>query len=106
MVHATRQMRGIFDPQPLGFLYDTEEEFFAILLANIYASETGRQIDLRADHHGFEHLSTDTNVKFLPKKDDKDYRNRLVKKLIHQETRMAHELAKLKHTPFNPIRRY
>src|SRR5215471_11355607 len=41
MVHATRQMRGIFNPMPLGFLYDTEEEFFAILLANITPRKRG-----------------------------------------------------------------
>src|SRR5258708_23434633 len=85
MVHATRQMRGIFNPMPLGFLYDTEEEFFAILLANIYASETGRPIDLRSDHHGFEHLTTDTNAKFLPKQDMSDYRYRLAVKPVHAE---------------------
>lgn len=106
MIHATRQMRGLLDPLPLGFLYDTEEEFFAILLANIYASETGRPIDLRSDHHGFEHLSTDTNAKFLPKRDMTDYRYRLVDKLVHQEPKMAHELNRLHHVPFNPIRRY
>ena len=106
MVHATRQLRGVFDPQPLGFLYDTEEEFYAILLANIYGSETGRSIDLRSDHHTFEHLTTDTNAKFLPKKDASDYRYRLVEKLVHQEPRMCHELRMLKHVPFNPIRRY
>jgi hypothetical protein len=106
MVHATRQMRGVFDPQPLGFLYDTEEEFYAILLANIYASESGRAVDIRSDHHGFEHMTTDTNAKFLPKKDPTDYRYRLVEKLIREEPRMAHELNMLKHVPFNPIRRY
>jgi Effector protein len=106
MVHATRQMRGILNPLPLGFLYDTEEEFFAILLANIYASETGRPVDLRSDHHGFTHLTTDTDAKFLPKKDMTDYRYRLVDKLVHQEPRMVHELKRLRHTPFNPIRRY
>jgi hypothetical protein len=105
MVHATRQMRGIFNPLPLGFLYDTEEEFFAILLANIYASETGRPIDLRSDHHGFEHLTPDTNAKFLPKRDMTDYRYRLVSKLVHEEPRMALELRNIG-CLFNPIRRY
>jgi hypothetical protein len=105
MVHAVRQMRGLLNPLPLGFLYDTEEEFYAILLANIYASETGRAIDLRSDHHGFEHLTTDTNAKFLPKKDMTDYRYRLVDKLVHEERQMALALAKI-HAPFNPIRRY
>jgi hypothetical protein len=106
MLHATRQLRGLFNPVPLAFLYDTEEEFFAILLANIYASETGRPIDLRSDHHSFEHLDTDTNVKFLPKRDMSDYRYRLVDKLVHQEPKMVRELERVKHVPFNPIRRY
>jgi hypothetical protein len=103
MVHATRQMRGIFNPLPLGFFYDTEEEFFAILLANIYASETGRPIDLRSDHHTFDHLTTDTDAKFLPGKTD--YRYKLVSKLIHQEPGMALQLRNI-HCLFNPIRRY
>ena len=106
MVHATRQMRGILNPLPLGFLYDTEEEFFAILLANIYASETGRPVDIRSDHHGFEHLTSDTDAKFLPKQDMADYRYRLVSKLVHEEPKLAHELNRLRHVPFNPIRRY
>jgi len=106
MVHATRQMRGIYDAAPLGFLYDTEEEFYAILLANIYASETGRPVDLRSDHFGFEHLAEDTNVKFLPRKDMRDYRYRLIYKFVHQEPKLAQELNKLKKIPFNPIRRF
>lgn len=106
MVHATRQLRGLFNPLPLGFLYDTEEEFFAIVLANIYASETGRPVDIRSDHHGFEHLSTDVNAKFLPKRDVSDYRYRLVDKLVQQEPKMARELDRLKHASFNPVRRY
>jgi len=105
MVHSTRQMRGKLDPLPLGYLYDTEEEFFAIVLANIYASETHREIDLRADHHGFEHLKTDTDARFLPKRSLHDYRYRLVSKLVHQEPKLAHELKRV-HSHFNPIRRY
>jgi hypothetical protein len=84
----------------------TAGKIFAILLANIYASETGRPIDLRSDHHGFEHLTPDTNVKFLPKRDASDYKYKLIEKLVHQEPKMCRELARLKHTPFNPIRRY
>lgn len=106
MIHATRQMRGFFNPVPLGFFYDTEEEFFAILLANIYASETGRPLDLRSDHRTFDHLSTDVNATFLPRKDMTDYRYRLVDKLVRQEPRMVQELKRLTNTAFNPIRRY
>ncbi len=106
MIHATRQMRGIFNPLPLGFLYDTEEEFYAILIANMYASETGRKIDIRADHHTFNHMVTDTNELFLPKKDAADYRYRLIAKFVQKEARLAAGLARLKHVPFNPVRRY
>ena len=105
MTHATRQMRGILNSLPLGHMYDTEEEFFAILLANIYASETGRPYDIRESHHGHEHMSTDTDEQFLPKKDMSDYRYRLVSKLVHQEPDMCRELRSVR-TPFNPIRRY
>ena len=106
MVHATRQMRGLLNSLPLGYMYDTEEEFFAILVANIYASETGRPVDLRSDHHGFEHLLTDSNKKFLPKKDITDYRYRLVAKLVREEPKMALALSAVHHAHFNPIRRY
>lgn len=106
MFHATRMMRGVFDPRPLGFLYDTEEEFFAILLANIYASETGRPLDLRSDHHDFAPLLANTDTRFLPKKDMSDYRYRLVDKLVRQEPQLANDLRHLKHTAFNPVRRY
>jgi hypothetical protein len=103
MVHSTREMLGIFDPLPFRFGYDTEEEFFAILLANIYASETGRPIDLREDHHGFDHLWADTDAKFIPNPSDPFYR--LIAKLVTQQPVMALEIGKI-NCRFNPIRRY
>jgi len=103
MVHSTREMLGLFDPLPLGFLFDAEEEFFAILLANIYASETGRPIDLRQNHHGFVHLLEDTDTKFIPNPSDPFYR--LIAKLVTQQPVMALEIGKI-NCPFNPIRRY
>ena len=107
MVHATREMRGVFDPEPLGHMYDTDEEFYAILISNIYASETHRPIDLRSDHHGFTPLSPtqDTSAHFLPHKSMKDYRYRLIDTFVREEHGMAHAL---RHIPahFNPIRRY
>jgi len=105
MVHGIRDMLGLLNPIALGFLYDTEEEFFAIVLANIYASETGRPLDIRADHHGFEHLTTDTDATFLPKKDVTDYRYRLIDKFVHQQGGLAVELSKI-NCAFNPLRRY
>jgi hypothetical protein len=107
MVHAVRQMRGIAESLYVGSNYDTEEEFFAILIANIYASELNRKVDIRSDHHGFKTLShaQDTSEKFLPKKDPHDYHYQLVGKLTREEKCLCHALAHI-HTAFNPIRRY
>ena len=106
MVHAAREMRGVYNPMPLGFSYDTEEEFFAILVANIYASETRRPMDLRAHHHGFEHMDIrNTDSTFLPRADMSDYSYRLVHQFVLDMPYMAHDLNRV-HAPFNPIRRY
>jgi hypothetical protein len=108
IVHAMRQMRGKSDLAPLGHGFDTEEEFYAILLTNIYASEAGRQQDLRANHHGFDPIdaSQDTDAEFLPAADKHDYRYRLVDKMVHQEPKLVAELRAVKDAAFNPIRRY
>jgi hypothetical protein len=107
MIHAARDMRGVAENVKLGHLYDTEEEFFAILITNIYASELHRPHDLRSDHHGFEPLSKnqDTSAEFLPKKDWSDYRYRMVAKLVREEPGLSHRLAKVG-AKFNPLRRY
>ena len=59
MTHGLRHMAGLRMRRnvPLQQGYDTFEEWFAILVANIYRSERGRT-DLRADHHGFETLAS------------------------------------------------
>jgi hypothetical protein len=105
--HALRQVYGVSDPRPLDHAYDTEEEFFAILVANVYASELHRLHDLRADHHSHHEISAsqDTSAEFLPRLDPNDYKYRLVKKLVDQEPRLAHKLAHVR-AAFNPIRRY
>lgn len=107
MVHALRMLIGMSESVALGHLYDDEEEFFAILIANIYVSELNRRDDLRSDHHGFRRLSEnqDTSEEFLPKADTNDYRYRLVRKLVMQEPFLCMNLANVPGT-FNPIRRY
>ncbi len=107
MVHGAREMRGLFSPQPLGHMYNTVEEFFAILVANIYSSETGRNIDLRSDHHDFTPLShnQDSGTKFLPTKDPTNYKYELVEQFVRQESSLAQSLRHV-HASFNPIRRY
>src|SRR5947208_506298 len=42
MCHSIRQMQGEFEARPTGDIdrgYDNVEEFFAVLISNIYASE-------------------------------------------------------------------
>lgn len=105
MVHAARVMHGIKSAQPLKHGYDTEEEFYAILVANIYASETGRGIDLREDHHQFDPLRANKNEAFLPAKDRGDYRFTLIDKMARQQPKFSQQLAAIS-TPFNPVLRY
>jgi hypothetical protein len=58
MIHGLRQMCGRSNPStvPNQPAYDTFEEFFAIVICNIYRSELKR-VGLRSDHHGFKFLS-------------------------------------------------
>ena len=49
MLHGLREMFGVFMPGTKTQRFDTSEEFVAILVTNIYRSETGRT-GLRADH--------------------------------------------------------
>jgi len=57
MVHAVRQLRGLMHCAPMYGDYDTQEEFFALVVANIYiACKTPAPGDtslLRSNHHGF-----------------------------------------------------
>jgi hypothetical protein len=105
--HALREDDGTFNPRALDHAYDTEEEFFAILVANIYASELGRLHDLRADHHSHHEISAnqDTSAEFLPRLDPNDYKYRLIKKFVDEEPKLTHKLAHVR-ASFNPIRRY
>ena len=80
--------------------YDNEDDFFAILITNIFSSETGRP--LRGGHKGFEalppHLSTDDGFVAV-----EDYA-RLVKKFCDDHPSISRELSKMT-SDYNPIRR-
>jgi len=129
MVHALRMMRGIFNGAPIGFLYLNEEEYFAILIANIYASELRRVIlikktdppgfhldipgneiainDLRCNYRSFSQCSF-TDEEFLPESNGSpqtDLNFRLVRKFIDQHPGTANALRYI-NCSFNPIRRY
>jgi len=113
LVHAMREGRGQLNQVPTeNSDYDNEEEFFAILIANIYLSEQGKKF-LRADHHGFAVLSADLNSseKFLGKGISPPSRaqlenRRLVGKLCTEDWIMCQEIGDFVNADFNPIREY
>jgi hypothetical protein len=54
MFHGLRVMLGKLDSIPMGDGYNTQEEFFAILVTNVYQAEMGRPP--RANHEDFKEL--------------------------------------------------
>jgi hypothetical protein len=114
LVHAMREMRGQMSLVPTqNKQWENEEEFFAILVTNIYVSEKGQKI-LRATHHDMSRLDPDlsTSEKFLAKggtnlsRDQLEVR-RLVAKLISQDWGMCCSIAQsVVKAEFNPIREY
>jgi len=116
LVHAMRNLGKDSRNIPLtGSMagYQNEEEFFAVLVANIYTSESGRQparwlvgsgnvrSGLRADHMGWSNLSDNqsTAVDFLMNPDN----YRLVKKFCSQHTQIAPQIGDAS-ARFNPIK--
>ena len=97
LVHAARIVHGKTLCLKMGGKYDTEEEFFAILVTNIFLSEKGRQ-GLRADHHSYEKMKDPARRAF--------YRTheRLLQKFRHQQPRFVRRLSQVK-TGYNPLRR-
>jgi hypothetical protein len=109
MVHGLRQMAGLsFGNKLTGVLqnYDNEEEFFAILVSNIFVTDPTNAVPnrtLRADHHGFTTLAAAqaTTAGFLAVQDNRA----LVGKVVAQQVGLALALAKVRAT-FNPIQGY
>jgi hypothetical protein len=105
LVHAARFVGRDFSQIPLsgGMAgYDDEEEFFAVLITNIYLSEAGRA-NLRLDHHGFSNLPAPMTKSeaFLKVPEN----NRLIRKFCSQHPNIAPMIAKAR-AAFNPIRAY
>jgi hypothetical protein len=105
LVHAFRKMQGLFNPVPARtaalWHYLNEEEWLAILIANIYISvKTGNRDQLREDHEGHTQLKAPLNspVGFL---NNQDHRG-LVKKYWMQEMYLYWSLAGVS-GPYNPI---
>ena len=117
MVHGARQKRGLFNQVELDSDFDDSEEFIAILVANIYASETHRKIrvsekeavpDIRTSHHGFA-VYRATEEAFLPEAADLNFEIdenfRLVSRFVDEQPEFANTLRTI-NCPFNPVRRY
>ncbi|HJQ61192.1 MAG TPA: hypothetical protein VJ890_30080, partial [Vineibacter sp.] len=108
LVHAARALSGDFDAAAMkGAMapYDTEEEFVAIMVANIYISEKGKPaVFLRRSHSteatGLAEKDTDPEI-FLYKDDN----YRLVKKFCDQHPRVSRMVADVP-AKFNPVRAY
>src|SRR5262249_19629821 len=112
LLHSLREMRGQLNQIPTEtvlFQYENEEEFFAMLIGNIYLSEIGRE-DLRASHIVYQELSADlkTSEGFLGNTDYGKACRRLVNKFCNEEPDVAGMIKN--HVPlatkFNPIREF
>jgi hypothetical protein len=109
MAHGYRDMRG--HQQAVAMVgmrqaYDNEEEFFAILLTNIFVTDPTTAVQsrrLRADHWSFTALPTtqSTSKGFLQAQGNKN----LVARLCTQESSLAYDLLSVNAT-FNPIKEY
>jgi hypothetical protein len=112
LVHALRDMMGLYLPSAMGNHVDDTEEFHAILCANIYLSEKGRAGDLRAAHQK-RFVPLDDDLKdskaFLEFTDDSgvSYRD-LVRKLHMQLPGLTDHLSNVDADKcrFNPVREW
>lgn len=95
LTHACEQIEGVQTCNALSWYFDTQAEFDAILVENIYRSEKG--IYLRRNHHGEDRLKGD----MVPQ--SSGYR-KLVNSFRIRSPRLAHALAQVD-VPFNPLRK-
>jgi hypothetical protein len=73
MVHALRMMQGQYNKVPTkNAFYDDEEEFLAIVIANVYVSQKDAAALLRGNHHDHERLwpPLNTSAGFIADKDN------------------------------------
>jgi hypothetical protein len=101
LVHAFRMVYGKRDTRPLGNSphYTNKEDFFAVLITNIFSSETNRP--LRASHQGHEPLADyrSSDEGFLQVE---EYAS-MVREFVTTHRSVSEELRKVP-SKFNPIR--
>jgi hypothetical protein len=113
LVHAVRELRGEFNQIPTWDKdWMNEEEFFAVLVSNIYLSEQGKK-NLRGNYLGFGLLPAPLSTAegflgkdaSLPSRDHLEHR-RLVSKLVCEDYGLCADLCRILRAEFNPIREY
>jgi hypothetical protein len=101
LVHAFRMVYGRQDTRPLSNSpqYTHKEDFFAVMITNIFSSETNRP--LRASHQGHEPLASyrSTDETFLQVE---EYAS-MVREFVTTHRSVSEELRKVP-SKFNPIR--
>jgi hypothetical protein len=104
LVHVLRMAAGKYHCKPMPSKqkkqYTSEEEFYAVLITNIYMSEKGEK-KLRCCHPSTSEMTAAERKTFV-----KTYRP-LLRKLQQQHPTLFREIGKVKpKTGFNPIREY
>jgi hypothetical protein len=113
LVHSLRHTRGQLNLVPTRTAgYDNQEEYFAILLQNIYASEKGLTV-LRRNHHGFWPMlkSLSTTETFLgkgqrPLSTEQLENRQLVSRLTNECLTLCRNVLTHVRAAFNPISEY
>jgi hypothetical protein len=107
MAHTYREMRGTFNAQrTMQKGYDNQEEFFAVLMSNIFVTDSTALLPvrtLRADHHDFKPLAAAqaTSQGFLEVSENR----LLVAQFWGQEFDLMTDLLHV-NSSFNPIQQY
>ena len=98
MVHSLRQMTGVMDCTPYPHDYDTKDDFFVILVTNIYSSAFHRP--LRKNHVDSSVL-TDKDVQSFYGKFES-----MIARLCGELPVLTRNIAQIPYIKFNPIRQY
>lgn len=73
MVHASRAIRGLRQPDYRIVGWDSVEDLYAIMLTNIYVSNNNRNADLRGDHSLPFHALIDSTLPSKPQMSDRSF---------------------------------
>lgn len=96
MVHGMRATAGFLHCEAMGLHYDTEEEFVAVTVTNMYMSEGGA-MQLRASHLGFAPLMNLSTFYGSVAE-----HSRMIRRLFVQQPQFARALSRVR-CRFNPF---